>query len=139
MPSKWLDAHCAWLMIAFAAIFVASFAGADGTGQDHGIPAEIAQSPEDFDGTIIELLLTEVAQVISIPLGSNVQLRLTTPEPTELHLHGYDLSVAAGPQMVAVMTFHAEHAGRFAIVSHGGDDLLGRGEKSLAYIEVVPE
>jgi hypothetical protein len=139
MRSKWLVAHDRGLMIAFATVFLASLASAHDTGHDLAVSTELAQGPEDFDGIVIERLLTAAAEVISVPLGSNVQLHLTTSEPTELHLHGYDLSANAGPQTVAVMTFHAVHAGRFPIVSHGGDDLLGRAEKTLAYIEVLPE
>lgn len=126
-------------MIVFALVFLASFASADGTGYDHSISNELGEIPNDFDGIVIERLLTEAAEVISVSHGSFVQLRLTTPEPSELHFHGYDLSAAAGPQTVALMTFHAEHAGRFPIVSHRGDDLLGRAEKTLAYIEVLPK
>ena len=139
MRFKGLVACDTQLIIAFAVIFAASFAGADGTGHDHGAANEVVLSTGTTDRIVIERRLTELAEVISIPQGSVVQLRLTTPGPTELHLHGYDLSVVAGPDTVAVMTFHAEHAGRFAIVSHSGDDLLGRAEKPLAYIEVAPE
>jgi len=127
------------LVIALAIIFTASFASAHGAGNDHDVSTELAQSPEDFVGIVIERPLTDVTEVISIPLDSHVQLHLTTSEPTELHLHGYDLSANAGPHTVAVMTFHAQYAGRFSIISHGGDDLLGRTEKTRAYIEVLPE
>jgi len=108
-------------------------------GHDQGVSTELAQSAEDFDGIVIERQLTDAAVVISIPLGSHVQLHLSTPEPTKLYFDAYDLSAIAGPHTVAVMTFHAEHAGRFPIVSHGGVDLLGRAEKTRAYIEVLPE
>jgi len=139
MRANRLVVRGAGLIIAFATIFVASLANAHGTGHDHNVSTELAQSPEDFDGIVIERRLADVAEVISVPLGSHVQLHLTTSEPTELHLHGYDVVANAGPHTVAVMTFHAVYAGRFPIVSHGGDDLLGRSEKTRAYVEVLPE
>ncbi|WP_340108662.1 hypothetical protein [Pikeienuella sp. HZG-20] len=139
MQSEWFAARSSALVIALATAFLASFASAHGTGRDHTAAAESAQDQDAFDGIVIERRLTGVAEVISVPLGGNVQLHLTTSEPTELHLHGYDLTARAGPQTVAVMTFHAVHAGRFPIASHGADDLLGRAEKTLAYIEILPE
>ena len=139
MSSSWLFVRDAGLMILFAAVFLPSIANASRSGHDHCVSTELAQSPDDFDGIVIERRLNKDPVVISVPHGSHIQLRLTTPELTELHLHGYDLSANAGPQTEAVMTFHAEHAGRFAIVSHGGHDLLGRSEKALTYIEVLPE
>ena len=141
MLSNWLIARAVELMIVFSFVILPSTANANasGTGHDHGTSTESAQNPDEFDSIVIKRRLNEVAKVISIPHGSHLQLRLTTPELTELHLHGYDLSANAGPQTEAVMTFHAEHVGRFAIVSHDGHDLLGRSEKALAYVEVLPK
>ena len=139
MRSEWLVAGRTPPVIVFAIVLMASLASADDTGHDHSISNQLVDQTNDFEGVVIERLLTEAAVVISVSLGSFVQLRLTTPEPSELHFHGYDISAAAGPQTVALMTFHAEHSGRFPIVSHTGDDLLGRAEKTLAYIEVLPE
>jgi hypothetical protein len=37
------------------------------------------------------------------------------------------------------MTFHADHPGRYPIEAHGVQDVLGRTDKALAYLEVRPE
>lgn len=93
-----------------------------------------------FAGTVIERSLGEgKAETIVVPRGAAVRLVLHAPAGTELHLHGYDLTGTAGPDAPVIMTFDAHHLGRFPIEAHGIDDVLGRAEKALAYVEVRPE
>lgn len=93
-----------------------------------------------FNGTLIEHAFgngpPETFRAIA---GATVRLVLHADQDTKLHLHGYDLMATARPGSPAVFTFEANHAGRFAIETHGVEDLLGRTERALAYIEVRPE
>lgn len=80
----------------------------------------------------------ERARTYNVAQGTRVRLILTTHEPVDLHLHGYDIVAKAIPRAPAIITFHAEHAGRFALVVHRQGDLLGRDETAVAHIEVEP-
>ncbi|MGI9492812.1 MAG: hypothetical protein ACR2QF_10475 [Geminicoccaceae bacterium] len=103
------------------------------------IAAEVRLDFGIFDGVEIEHSLTGQVKTFQVPEKSQVRLKLTASEAVELHLHGYDMLATALPQAPAVFTFHAVHAGRFAVVTHEAGDLLGREEKAVVYIEVVPE
>jgi hypothetical protein len=93
-----------------------------------------------FEGTVIERMLRKGdAETIVVTRGANVRLIFHSEAETELHLHGYDLVGVTGPGTPAVFTFKAVHTGRFAVVAHDDDSLLGRKEVALAYIEVRPE
>jgi hypothetical protein len=90
--------------------------------------------------TVIERTLGKgPADTIVVTQGAAIRLVLHAPAGAELHLHGYDLTGTAGPDAPVIMTFDAHHLGRFPIEAHGIDDLLGRAEKVLAYVEVRPE
>lgn len=112
---------------------------ADDAGASAQGPAALAQAGVPGAVVVERTLGAGPAETLAVQRGADVRLILHVPEGTELHLHGYDLSgtaVGGGP---VVMTFHAAHAGRFAIEAHGGEDLLGRAERALAYVEVRPE
>ena len=75
--------------------------------------------------------------VVRVTQGERVELRWTTDEATELHLHGYNVKTKVSAEGEAVMTIEARAAGRFAIESHGfGAD--HHAEKTLIYLEVLP-
>ena len=74
---------------------------------------------------------------IRISKGEVVELRWTSDEPVELHLHGYDLTIHAGPDKPAAMVVKAHAAGRFLITSHGWGK-GGHGHDTLTYLEVSP-
>jgi FtsP/CotA-like multicopper oxidase with cupredoxin domain len=77
------------------------------------------------------------AGVVRVTQGENVELRWTTDEATELHLHGYNIKIKVAAEGEAVMPVEARAAGRFAIESHGfGAD--HHAEKTLLYLEVLP-
>ncbi len=74
--------------------------------------------------------------VVRVTQGDQVELRWTTDEETEVHLHGYDIEVELMPGTEQVMTFEARATGRFAIEAHGfGQD---HGDATLMYLEVLP-
>ena len=57
--------------------------------------------------------------------GDRVRLRVTSDEPLEIHLHGYDLEreVAAGEP--ATLSFEADLTGRFEMEDHESEEVLG--------------
>lgn len=77
-----------------------------------------------------------VAPVVQVPQGTHVHLSVVGAGANALHLHGYGIAVKAEPDQPASVTFDALHTGRFALEMHLDDDLLGRGEKAVLYIEV---
>lgn len=93
-----------------------------------------------FEGTVIERTLGQgPSQTIVVIEGTEIRLILHASAGMELHLHGYDLIGTAEGDTPVVMTFRADHAGRFPIEAHGDHGVLGHGERALAYIEVRPE
>lgn len=101
---------------------------------------DAAETGAAFDVIAIERTLGDgPAETIRISRGAAVRLVLHDPAGTELHLHGYDLSGTASDGAPVVMRFKADHTGRFPIEAHGIEDLLGRADRALAYIEVRPE
>ena len=49
---------------------------------------------------------------------------------------GYAIEVNGEADQPALIVFDAVHTGRFALEMHVEDDLLGKGEKAVLYIEV---
>ena len=62
---------------------------------------------------------------IEVREGDRVSLRLTSEEPTEVHLHGYDLEEEVSPGEEATLSFEADLPGRFEIEDHESEDVLG--------------
>ncbi len=109
---------------------------------DAAIASEVALTgPEPWQGRelILDLSSEMPPPTLSISQGESLRLEVRTAEAIELHLHGYDLMAVAAPGAPAVFVFEALHSGRFALVAHGADDLLGREEAALAYLEILPE
>lgn len=50
--------------------------------------------------------------------GDTVSLRITSDEPGEIHLHGYNLTAAVSPDAPGELTFRADTAGAFGINFH---------------------
>lgn len=74
---------------------------------------------------------------IRITEGDTVELRWTSDEPVELHLHGYDLKIQVRPDAPAAMVVEATATGRFPITSHGWG-VGGHGHDALTYLEIYP-
>jgi heme/copper-type cytochrome/quinol oxidase subunit 2 len=68
---------------------------------------------------------------ISVNQGDTVTLRVSTDEPTELHVHGYDLEQEVEPDREAEIDFEADLTGRFEIEDH-------ETEKDLGVLQVRP-
>ncbi len=76
-------------------------------------------------------------EAIRITKGDVVELRWTSDEPVEVHLHGYDLKLEVRPGAPAAMVIEAYATGRFPITSHGWG-AGGHGHDALTYLEVHP-
>ena len=84
-------------------------------------------------------------EAIRITQGDVIELRWSSDEAVELHLHGYDVELHVGPDAPATMAIEAFAAGRFPITSHGwsgggdsgGDS--GGDHDALTYLEVYPD
>lgn len=74
---------------------------------------------------------------IRIVEGDAIELRWTSDEPVELHLHGYDMEIHVRPGEAAAMVIEATATGRFPITSHGWGK-GGHGHDALTYLEVYP-
>ena len=102
-------------------------------------PASAADSPKTIDITIRN------GQVVGknslrVTRGDTVILRWRSDQPLELHLHGYDLTVAVKPGTPAEMKIVARATGRFPVEVHGtGGARGGHGHKALFHLEVYPD
>jgi hypothetical protein len=75
---------------------------------------------------------------ITITEGDLVELRWTSDEQVELHLHGYDLELTVLPNEPGVIAFEAFASGRFPITSHGWGK-GGHSHDALTYLEIHPK
>ena len=62
---------------------------------------------------------------ISVHEGDSVTLRVSSDEPMELHLHGYDVEREVGPGKKARLHFEADLTGRFEFEDHESESELG--------------
>jgi FtsP/CotA-like multicopper oxidase with cupredoxin domain len=62
---------------------------------------------------------------INVEEGDQVTLRLTSDDPVEVHLHGYDLEEDVSPGEEAELSFEANLSGRFEIEDHETETELG--------------
>lgn len=76
-------------------------------------------------------------EAIRITEGDVVELRWTSDEAVDLHLHGYNVEFHVGPDDPAVIVIEAHATGRFPITSHGWGE-GGHGHEALTYLEVYP-
>lgn len=76
------------------------------------------------------------APVISVAQGERVRLTIHGAGSGALHFHGYDLEAEAAEGQPAVVKFQAHHNGRFPIMTHIHDQMLGDREKPLLFVEV---
>ena len=62
---------------------------------------------------------------ISVTEGEHVTLTISSDEPLEFHLHGYDLEAEVEPYEPAELSFDATISGRFEIENEGTREELG--------------
>ena len=97
---------------------------------------------QDSDRRVIELQIQHrklelPGGAIRITEGEVVELRWTSDESVELHLHGYDIETMVQPGTPSVTIFAAHATGRFPITSHGWGD-GGHSHDTLTYLNVYP-
>lgn len=71
-------------------------------------------------------------QLIQVHVGDAVVLEVTSDQPDELHLHGYDLHLKLLSGEPARLGFTADHSGRF-------DFELHHAQLELGALEVLPQ
>ena len=81
--------------------------------------------------------VVEPREAIRVTQGDVIELRWTSDEAVELHLHGYDIEFDVEPGEPASMVIQANATGRFPITSHGWGD-GGHGHDALIFLEVYP-
>jgi hypothetical protein len=97
-----------------------------------------------FELVVRDRKLVGRKNVIRVTEGDTVTLRWRLDGAAEIHVHGYNLKVAAKPGVPAVLTFKAATAGRFSVSAHwaGGHSAnQGRSrhsESRILYLEVYP-
>ena len=77
---------------------------------------------------------------LRVTQGEQVEIALSSDQPVELHLHGYDLTAQLEPGVPATISFVAKIAGRFPVEAHRmGPAAKGtRHTGTLFYVEVYP-
>lgn len=126
---------------ALIAAILAILALAACTAGDPTPPAEPTAAPTDAPATAATILVpaptpTPASPVIAIDLnianraaglarqdlqvkrGDTVSLHITSDEPGEIHLHGYNLTAPVAPDAPGELTFQAATAGAFGINFH---------------------
>jgi heme/copper-type cytochrome/quinol oxidase subunit 2 len=81
------------------------------------------RSKVTFDLALREGLMTP--DEVEVEEGDHVTLRLTSEEPLEVHIHGYDLQRELAPGKPATLSFEADLTGRFEIEDHESEEVLG--------------
>lgn len=74
--------------------------------------------------------------VMRVEQGDAVVLEFQSDAAGELHLHGYDLTLALRPGELASLRFTASHSGRFEYELHGHAHAA---HQALGVIEVMPQ
>lgn len=78
---------------------------------------------ETFDLAIEDSTMTP--DEIEVDEGDRVNLRITSDDPLEFHLHGYDLEEEVEPDEPAELSFDATITGRFEIENEQTREELG--------------
>jgi len=100
-----------------------------------GLSAALAQSQDlqRFDLRLEAGKLVGAERTIRVTEGDRVELRWTSDQELEIHMHGYRLEAAVTPGEAAVMDFSAANTGRFPVEAHMGDR-----HRTILYLEVHP-
>ncbi len=106
------------------------------------VKVKAASAAENKADAAVELAINNQriagSNVVRVKEGQTVELRWSTDEAVELHLHGYDVVAKAKPGASAVMRFKAHATGRYPVTIHGHSHGSGHSEKTLLYLEVHP-
>jgi len=114
---------------------------------DIGISVGFAQPliPQDtqhlIDSSIRQITLDvadkkSIKKVISVHQGEQIRLLINGKKAAVYHLHGYNLMAVPKTNHLSTLFFTAEHTGRYPLVVHQHDALMGTHEITIAYIEI---
>ncbi len=108
-----------WLALSFALAAALLLAACGTASQLEPSPPE----PSAVGATVINLPIenrstTLTREDLQATQGETVRLTVTTDEPGEVHLHGYDLTADVAPDHPGELVFEATTAGAFAINFH---------------------
>lgn len=97
--------------------------GNEESGHSHGDSPSPSASPADTADVNVDIEIAgeEVSPPpgrTEVELGQTVRITVTSDEADELHLHGYDLSAAVGPDEEGVLEFTADQSGIFELETH---------------------
>lgn len=95
-------------------------------------------APRVIEVRIENRQVVEPKAAITATQGEVIELRWTSDEAVELHLHGYDMELDLSPGEPASMVVEAYATGRFPVASHGWGD-GGHGDEALIFLEVYPQ
>ena len=81
-------------------------------------PPVEASKPQRFELVVSKGKRVSGPAVIQVREGDEVELQVTSDHADELHLHGYDLHLSLKANEPALLSFKAEHSGRFDYELH---------------------
>ncbi len=81
------------------------------------------QQEKTFDLSIRDGVMSP--DKVTVGEGEQVNLRITSDDPLDFHLHGYDLQKEVEPDEPAELTFDATITGRFEIENEQTSEELG--------------
>ncbi|HEY4038638.1 MAG TPA: hypothetical protein VGM15_07445 [Burkholderiaceae bacterium] len=97
--------------------------------------AETAGEHRILTFSLVNGAVRNAADTVKVRQGDDLELRWSSDQPMQLHLHGYDIEVRVSPQAPAVMAFKANLPGRFPIEPHGPGP---QAHHPVLYLEVYP-
>jgi len=86
-------------------------------------PPEASSRERSFDLEIKEDGMSP--EEISVSEGDRITLNVTTGQPAEIHVHGYNIEVEVEPGEPAEFSFRVDLTGRFPIEDHDTAAELG--------------
>lgn len=95
-------------------------------------PRRGAALRQEFAMRIADGRLASAPPGLQVLVGTEVTLRLQSDRPDQLHVHGYELSLALGAGVPGSLTFVADRSGRFELEMHEAQLALGA-------LEVLPQ
>jgi len=78
---------------------------------------------------------TAKPSVLAVRQNDQVVIRVSSDQPVQVHLHGYDIESDVVPNVLTSLRFTATATGRFPIEIHSREPLK---QRPLAYLEVRP-
>ncbi len=95
-------------------------------------PSASAQTTKTFELVIRGKKLVSGPETLSVKEGETVTIKITSDEPEEFHLHGYDRSVDLEKNQQIEMSFVANLTGRFEYE-------LEKSKIAIGALEVLPK